>query len=81
MSRRLSRGGSYQIAVPGRFPPAYLRAFAAHGVEHVTVSSVFMVTSGDDEGVADIAAMLQAHGLTILSIRAVPADQAGMLAG
>lgn len=81
MSRRRYRGGSYQVVVPGRFPPAYRSAFAACGVDHVAVSSVFMVTSGDEEGVADIAAMLRARGLTILSIRAVPADQAGMLAG
>jgi hypothetical protein len=81
MSRRRNPGGSYQVVVPGRFPPAYLTAFADHGVDHVAVSSVFMVASGDEEGVADIAAMLRAHGLTILSIRAVPADQARMLAG
>ena len=74
MSRPL--GFSYEVSLPGEFGQAYLATFADLGVRRVTAASVFLLAVQSAEAMPEIAAMLQARGLTILGIRRVstPAD-------
>lgn len=69
MNRRT--GFSYEVALPGEFGQAYLATFADLGVRRATASSVFLLAVHGAEAVPEIAAMLQARGLTILGIRRV----------
>jgi hypothetical protein len=62
----------YEVRVPGEFGPAYCAAFCAMGAERTHVSSVFFLRAPEGTGIPDIAAMLDARGLEILEIRAVP---------
>ena len=61
---------SYQVVVQGELRPAVL-AFCAGPPAHHETSGVFRLRVRDDQGIADLAAMLQAAGLMILSIRQV----------
>lgn len=72
---------SYQVTLPGQFGPAFLATFAAMGVGHAATSSVFLLPERAGQGLADIAAMLQARGLVILGIRRVVEPDAGPSAG
>ena len=69
MSRSL--GFSYEVSLPGEFGQAYLATFADLGVRRVTAASVFLLVAQSAEAIPEIAAMLQARGLTILGIRRV----------
>lgn len=73
--------GSYQVTLPGQFGPAFLASFAAMGVGHAATSSVFLLPERAGQGLADIAAMLQARGLVILGIRRVVEPDAGPFTG
>jgi hypothetical protein len=66
--RRVS--ATYQVALPGRFGPAYLATFAEMGVRRVETSSVFLLPA-TGTGVLEVISMLQARGLVILDIRRV----------
>jgi len=73
--------GSYQVTLPGQFGPAFLATFAAMGVGHAATSSVFLLPERAGQGLADIAAMLQARGLVILGIRRVVEPDTGPSVG
>lgn len=64
--------GSFQVAVPGEFSPVFLTAFAHAGADRAGISSVFTLSVPDDQGIHEIAGMLQARGLMILGIRPLP---------
>ncbi|MEV0288018.1 MULTISPECIES: hypothetical protein [unclassified Kribbella] len=65
---------SYQVVVQGELRPAVLAFCAGPQADHKT-SGTFRIRVREDQGIADLAAMLQAAGLTILSIRQVtPAE-------
>lgn len=67
---------SYQVVVQGELRPAVLAFCAGPRADHKT-SGAFRIRVREDQGIADLAAMLQAAGLTILSIRQVtPAEVA-----
>jgi hypothetical protein len=59
---------SYQVVVLGELAPAVL-AFCARLPAHNETSGVFQVQARDGQDIEDLVAMLQAAGLTILSIR------------
>jgi hypothetical protein len=59
---------SYQVVVQGELAPAVL-AFCARLPAHNETSGVFQVQARDGQDIADLVAMLQAAGRTILSIR------------
>jgi hypothetical protein len=61
---------SYQVVVLGELGPAFLALCGPLRADSQT-SSVFQVRAPDGQGIADLAAMLQAAGLMILSIRQV----------
>lgn len=67
-------GASYQVAVQGELRPAVLAFCAGPRADHET-SGVFRLRVRDDQGIADLAAMLQAAGLVILSIRQVSTSE------
>ena len=71
MSRTGDSVGGYQVALPGSFGPTFLAAFADMGVSRTTTTSVFLVSVPDSLGIHDLTAMLDEHGLTIVSIRRV----------
>ena len=62
---------SYQVVVPGELAPAFLAFCAPVRAGDSQTSSVFQLSAHDGQGIADIAAMLQAAGVMILSIRQV----------
>ena len=70
MNGREHRGGSYQVAVQGVLRPAVLAFCAGPLADHET-SGVFRLRVPEDQGIADLAAMLQAAGVEILSIRQI----------
>lgn len=70
MSAGEAHQSTYQIVVLGELRPAVL-AFCAQAPTHKT-SDVFQLRVSEGEGIADLAATLQAAGLMILSIRLVP---------
>jgi hypothetical protein len=76
MKPREGRGASYQVTVRGELRPAVLAFCAGPQADHET-SGVFRLQVHDDQGIADLAAMLQAAGLTILGIRQVTPSEAG----
>jgi hypothetical protein len=59
---------SYQVVVAGELKPAVLAFCLRHPVQDVTCG-VFQVRVREDQGIADIAAKVQAANLMILSIR------------
>ena len=59
---------SYQVVVLGELAPAFL-TFCVPLPAHNATSGVFHVQARDGQDIADLVAMLQAAGLTILSIR------------
>jgi hypothetical protein len=61
---------SYQVVVVGELGPAVL-AFCARPPTHSETSHAFQLRLHDGQSIADLAAMLQAAGLVILSIRLV----------
>ncbi|MFI6830054.1 hypothetical protein ACIBG5_23365 [Kribbella sp. NPDC050241] len=61
---------SYQVAVQGELKPAVL-VFCAGRQAHHQTSGVFRLRVNDEQGIADLVAMLETAGLTILSIRQV----------
>ncbi|TCC63391.1 hypothetical protein E0H73_13170 [Kribbella pittospori] len=65
-----SHGPSYQVAVQGELKPAVL-VFCAGPQAHHQTSGVFRLRVHDEQGIADLVAMLETAGLTILSIRQV----------
>jgi hypothetical protein len=62
---------SYQVVVLGELGPAFLAFCAPVRAGDSQTSSVFQLRAQDGQGIADLAAMLQAAGLMILSIRQV----------
>lgn len=70
MTAHEHRGPSYQVVVQGELKPAVL-VFCAGPLAHHKTSGVFRVRIHDDQGIADLVAMLQAAGMVILSIRQV----------
>jgi len=67
---------SYQVVVQGELRPAVLAFCAGPRADHQT-SGTFRIRIREDQGIADLVAMLQAAGLMILSIRQVnPAEVA-----
>jgi len=69
---RTSEGcrSSYQVVVLGELGPAVL-AFCVRPPAYDETSGVFQVRLHDGQGIADLVALLQAVGLSILSIREV----------
>ena len=61
---------SYQVIVGGELGPAVL-AFCARPPTQRETSRAFQLRLRDDQDIADLAEMLQAAGLSILSIRRV----------
>jgi len=61
---------SYQVVVRGELGPAVL-AFCTRPPTHNETSGVFQLRVRDGQGIADLAATVEAAGLTILSIRQV----------
>jgi hypothetical protein len=71
MNNRLRRARStYEVALPGRFGPAYLATFAEMGARRVETSSAFLLPASGT-GVLEIISMLQSRGLVLLDIRRV----------
>jgi hypothetical protein len=70
MKARERRAPSYQVIVGGEMGPAVL-AFCAGQLACQKTSGAFRLRVGGDDGIADLAAMLQAAGLVIVSIRQV----------
>lgn len=66
---------SYQVVVLGEFAPTFL-AFCAPLPAHNATSGVFRVQAREGQDIADLVAMLQAAGLTILSIRELTGREA-----
>lgn len=75
MTTREGRGASYQVTIRGELKPAVLTFCAGPQADHET-SGVFRLQVHDDQGIADLVAMLQAAGLTILGIRQVTQSDA-----
>jgi hypothetical protein len=59
---------SYQVIVLGELRPAVL-AFCARPPMHISTSGVLQLRVREGQGIAELAAMLQAAGLMIQSIR------------
>ncbi|TDW77232.1 hypothetical protein [Kribbella pratensis] len=77
MAAHERRGPSYQVAVQGELRPPVL-VFCAGPRAHHQTSGVFRLQVHDEQGIADLVAMLQTAGMMILSIRQVtPAVVAG----
>jgi hypothetical protein len=64
------RDPSYQVVVQGELRPAVL-AFCAGPLAHHTTSGGCRLRIRDDQGIADLVAMLEAAGVLILSVRQV----------
>jgi hypothetical protein len=62
-------GSTYEIVLPGRFHPALLAAFASSGAGHATVTSVFLVATGQDADISDVVERLEQRGLEVLDVR------------
>ena len=71
---------SYQVIVGGEMAPA-VRAFCAGPLACQKTSGAFRLRVGGDQGIADLAAMLQASGLVILSIRQLTPWEVAVPAG
>jgi hypothetical protein len=69
------RQASYQVVVLGELRPAVL-AFCVQPPTHIKTSGVCRLRVREDQGIAELAAMLQAAGLMILSIRQLSPDDA-----
>ncbi|MFG1813648.1 hypothetical protein ACGFIF_07795 [Kribbella sp. NPDC049174] len=61
---------SYQVVVAGELQPAVL-AFCVRQPAQDLTCQVFQLRVDDDQGIADVAATVQAANLMILSIRRV----------
>jgi len=72
---------SYQVVVLGELGPAFLASCARLRAEHSQTSTVFQLSADDGQGIADIAATLQAAGLMILSVRQVTVREAWAVTG
>ncbi|MDX6237580.1 MAG: hypothetical protein QOG10_2395 [Kribbellaceae bacterium] len=72
---------SYQVVVPGELAPAFLAFCAPVRAEASQTTSVFQLRAQDGQGIADIAATLQAAGLMILSIRQVTMRETWAITG
>ena len=70
MTVREGRCLSYQVVVQGELRPAVLAFCAGPLADHKT-SGVFRLRVRDDQGIAELAATLQAAGLLVLGIRQV----------
>jgi hypothetical protein len=66
---------SYQVIVLGELKPAVL-AFCIRPPTHTETSGVCRLRVREGQGIAELAAMLQAAGLRILSIRQLSPDEA-----
>ncbi|MEI8412260.1 MULTISPECIES: hypothetical protein [unclassified Kribbella] len=71
---------SYQVVVQGELRPPLL-AFCAGPLAHHKTSGAFRLRVVGDQGIADLAAMLQAADLVILSIRQVTPWEVAVSAG
>jgi hypothetical protein len=65
------RDSSYQVVVAGELRPAVL-AFCVQQPAQDLTCQVFRLRVDEDQGIADVAAIVQAADLMILSIRRVP---------
>ena len=72
---------SYQVVVLGELGPAFVAFCARTPVYHSETSSVFQLRARDGQGIADLAARVQAAGLMILSIRQVAVREVWAVAG
>jgi hypothetical protein len=79
---RVSEGHqtSYQVVVLGELKPAVL-AFCGGTPTHNEASGVFRLRLREGQGIAEVAAMLQAAGVMILSIRLVSQREAWTATG
>lgn len=68
MKVRERREPSYQVVVEGELRPPVL-AFCAGPLAHHQTTGAFRLRISDDQGIADLVAMLEAAGLMILSVR------------
>jgi hypothetical protein len=64
-------GSSYQIVVLGELGPVLLAFCARRPPDRNETCGVFQLRIPDGQGIAELAAMLQAADLTIVSIRQV----------
>jgi hypothetical protein len=69
------RSSSYEVVVLGELGAPVL-AFCTRPPTHNETSGVFQLRVGGGQGIADVAATLQAAGLKILSIRRVSEREA-----
>jgi hypothetical protein len=69
---------SYQVVVLGELRPAVL-AFCVRPPTRNQTSGVFRLRVGEGQGIAELAAMLQAAGLMVLSIRQMSEREHGVL--
>jgi hypothetical protein len=60
---------SYQVALSGRFGPAYLSMFADLGARDIATCSVFHLAVPPGHDVLDITARLRARDVVVLGIR------------
>jgi hypothetical protein len=72
---------SYQVVVLGELVPEFLAFCAPARAGDSQTSSVFQLRVQDGQGIADLAAMLQAAGLMILSIRQVSVRETSTATG
>ncbi|MFI5694765.1 hypothetical protein ACIA58_23120 [Kribbella sp. NPDC051586] len=80
MAAHECRGVSYQVAVQGELRPPVL-VFCAGPLAHHRTSGVFRLQVHDEQGIADLVAMLQTAGMMILSIRQVTRPDVTAAAG
>lgn len=66
----------YEVALAGRFGPVFTAVVAALGAKRIVTTSIFRLPASRHTGIRDIAAMLEARGLTILNIDGRPARSA-----
>jgi hypothetical protein len=74
MSASEDHGATYQVVVLGELKPAVL-AFCVRPPALIKTTGVFRLRVREDQGIAELAAMLQAAGVMILSIRQLSPDE------
>jgi hypothetical protein len=62
----------YEVALTGRFGPVFTAVVSALGAKRIVTTSIFRLPASRHTGIRDIAAMLEARGLTILNIDGRP---------
>ena len=62
----------YEVALTGRFGPVFTAVVSTLGAKRIVTTSIFRLPASRHTGIRDIAAMLEARGLTILNIDGRP---------